>query len=60
LEQEVDAIISKKIMEHLKMFFARKTKVAAAVNKKTSLKMHRSSHTNNTNNNHRKTMKIRK
>jgi hypothetical protein len=66
LEQEVDAIISKKIMEHLKMFFARKTKVAAASARKMSLKMHRSSHpnnpnnTNNTNNNHRKTMKIRK
>ena len=59
LEQEVDAIISKKIMEHLKMFFARKTKVAAAaaVNKKTSLKMHRSSHATN---NHRKTIKIMK
>ena len=46
LEQEVDAIISKKIMEHLKLFFAKRMKVIGA--RKMSLKI-RHGHKSNPN-----------
>ena len=55
LEQEVDAIISKKIMEHLKLFFARKTKVDGA--RKMSLKIQRGRKSNHANAN--KTLKMK-
>jgi hypothetical protein len=56
LEQEVDAIISKKIMEHLKTFFAKKSKIVGA--RKMSLKMH-NNHNNHNNQLKNKTLKIK-